>query len=226
MAVPVKVYVDLLSQPCRAVSWFCNANSIPHTLNFIRLNKGEHRTPEYLKIHPFGKVPAIVANGYTLYESHSILRYLAEKYQVADHWYPRDFNKRLEIEKYLDWHHLGLRQPAARMVVLHVFAKALKKEVTEKELIEAEVDLKASLSLIESHWLKSKFIANNDNPSIADLSAVCELTQLRLIDVNYISYGTYPNIKEYIERMSKVAGFEGAHEALNKVVERRRNSNL
>jgi len=80
--------------------------------------------------------------------------------------------------------------------------------------------------LLESHWLKTKFIANDDNPSIADISAVCELTQLRLIDEKYISHATFPTIKDYIERMSKLPGFEIAHKDLNKVVERRQNSKL
>jgi len=220
------LYVDMLSQPCRAVTWFCIANNIPYNANSIRLNKGEHRTPEFLKINPLGKVPAIVNEGYMLYESHSIMRYLSMKYQLADNWYPKDFKKRLDVEKYLDWHHLGLRQPTARMVILHVFAKALKKEVTEKDLIEAEADLKATLKVFENHWLKTKYISNDDNPSIADISAVCELTQLRLLDVNYITSATYPILNNYIDRMSKISGFTSAHEALDKVVERRRNSKL
>ncbi|KAH8833236.1 glutathione S-transferase [Flagelloscypha sp. PMI_526] len=41
---------------------------------------GEHKTPEYLEKQPFGQVPYIDDDGFILYESRSIARYLEEKY--------------------------------------------------------------------------------------------------------------------------------------------------
>lgn len=59
------------------------------------------------------KVPAIVDtdNGLCLAESHSILKYLAQKYKIADHWYPReDLAKQAKINEFLDFHHTGTRK--------------------------------------------------------------------------------------------------------------------
>lgn len=38
----LEVYLDLLSQPCRAVYLFLKHNKIPHTVNLVALRKGEH----------------------------------------------------------------------------------------------------------------------------------------------------------------------------------------
>ncbi len=39
-----------------------------------------------------------------LHNSHTILRYLSQKYNTPDHWYPRsDLLKRTRIDSYLDW---------------------------------------------------------------------------------------------------------------------------
>ena len=47
------------------------------------MQSGEHRQPEYLKINPIGKVPAIVDGDLKLWESGAILLYLADKYDKA-----------------------------------------------------------------------------------------------------------------------------------------------
>lgn len=39
----------------------------------------------------------------------AILKYLADKNKVADHWYPADLQKRALVDRYLAWQHLGLR---------------------------------------------------------------------------------------------------------------------
>lgn len=53
---------------------------IPHNLEVIDFHKGEHRKPDYLKIHPYGRVPALRDGDVTLVESGAITLYLADKF--------------------------------------------------------------------------------------------------------------------------------------------------
>jgi glutathione S-transferase len=53
---------------------------IPYTAKRLSFDKEEHRSPEFLKINPRGKVPVIVDEGFALYESNAICEYLEEKY--------------------------------------------------------------------------------------------------------------------------------------------------
>jgi glutathione S-transferase len=47
----------------------------------INLQKGEQKSKEHKKRHPWGKIPVITsAEGFTLYESRAICKYLATKY--------------------------------------------------------------------------------------------------------------------------------------------------
>lgn len=46
----------------------------------IDLSKKEHKAPEYLKIHPFGQVPALDDEGFILYDSTIINEYLEDEY--------------------------------------------------------------------------------------------------------------------------------------------------
>ena len=53
---------------------------LPYDLQPVDIFKGEQHTPEFLKINPNGKVPALDDDGITLFDSHAILLHLAEKH--------------------------------------------------------------------------------------------------------------------------------------------------
>lgn len=60
--------------------WMLEEIGAPYEIVRLSLSKGEHKTPEYLKIHPHGAVPALVDGDVTIFESAAIIAYLADKY--------------------------------------------------------------------------------------------------------------------------------------------------
>ena len=52
----LKVFLDFMSQPSRALLLFVRAASIPHELKPIRIAKAEHRSPEFTKMSQFQTV--------------------------------------------------------------------------------------------------------------------------------------------------------------------------
>ena len=59
MSRPVKLYIDWLSQPSRAVLALARLAGVNHEVNEIRLSKGMNKTEEYQLIHPQQQVPAM-----------------------------------------------------------------------------------------------------------------------------------------------------------------------
>ena len=55
-----------------------------YELRVLNMKAGEQRKPEYLKINPMGKVPAIVHNGALVTEQVAIYLYLADLYPEAN----------------------------------------------------------------------------------------------------------------------------------------------
>ncbi|KAG7085972.1 hypothetical protein E1B28_003497 [Marasmius oreades] len=76
----LKLYTALLSTCGRRVATVLHEKQIPYELVVIDLGKGEHKAPEFVKYQPFGQVPYINDDGFILYESRAICRYLELKY--------------------------------------------------------------------------------------------------------------------------------------------------
>ncbi|XP_071945863.1 glutathione S-transferase theta-1-like [Antedon mediterranea] len=172
------VYYNPLSQPSRAVVLFCKYNKIPYHEKVIDLAKGEHRMPEYTAIQPAQSVPAIKDGDFTLGESTAIVRYLAAKYNVADHWYPKNIETRAQIDAYLAWQHTGIREAGINVMVNEIFVpkrtgKPKDQEAVDKFVKEAE----ESIGKINRLFLKGKRFLCGDEISVADLFAICELVQ-------------------------------------------------
>jgi len=60
--------------------WMLEEIGVPYELVRLQLSKGEHKQPEYLKIHPHGAVPAFSDDEVTMFESAAICAYLADKF--------------------------------------------------------------------------------------------------------------------------------------------------
>jgi GSH-dependent disulfide-bond oxidoreductase len=77
---------------------------LPYKEIFVDVWKGDNHTPEFLKINPNGKIPAIVdhdgpgGHPYTVIESGAILMYLAEK---SGRFLPKDMAKKYDVLQWL-----------------------------------------------------------------------------------------------------------------------------
>lgn len=73
--------------------------AIAYDQKMISFSAGDLRTPEYMAINPRRKVPAIVDDGFSLYESQAILEYLDERYPDGPRLFPGDVRQRALIRR-------------------------------------------------------------------------------------------------------------------------------
>jgi glutathione S-transferase len=60
--------------------WLLEEIGAPYDIVSLDMQKGEHKKPDYMKIHPHGAVPALVDGDLALFESAAICMYLADKF--------------------------------------------------------------------------------------------------------------------------------------------------
>lgn len=94
------------------ITIFLEEAELPYTIKPINIGKGEQFAPEFLKISPNNRIPAIVdqnpADGgepVSVFESGAILQYLAEK---TGQFLPNDLRKRVDVIQWLYWQMGGL----------------------------------------------------------------------------------------------------------------------
>ncbi len=89
------------------VSMALEEMALPYHVNLINLGKGEQRHPDYLKICPNGRIPAIVDTdtAVSIFESGAILLYLAEK---CGKLLPGDLSGRYDVMEWLMFQMSGI----------------------------------------------------------------------------------------------------------------------
>jgi len=60
--------------------WLLEELGVPYELETLDMAKQDHKSAEYLKIHPHGAVPAFIDGDVVMFESAAICMYLADKY--------------------------------------------------------------------------------------------------------------------------------------------------
>ena len=74
----LKFYFNGAPNPNK-VALFLEESGLPYELIPVDTRKGDQFKPEFLKVNPNGKVPAIDDDGVFVFDSNAILLYLAEK---------------------------------------------------------------------------------------------------------------------------------------------------
>lgn len=123
---------------------------------------GNTTTPDYLKLNPNGKVPTIQIDGLTIWESNTILRYLASK---AGRFYPADPGKRTDIERWMDWLLASLNP-----LYLYMFKEA-KKPAAERpaDFAAQEKEMVGLLAILDGALAGGNWLADAEF-SIADIA--------------------------------------------------------
>ena len=84
------------------VIWLVGELELPHEHIPAGGDFGGLDTPDFLVMNPNGLVPVIDDNGTVVWESHTILRFLAARYG-QDRFWPADPGLRSQFERWMDW---------------------------------------------------------------------------------------------------------------------------
>jgi glutathione S-transferase len=154
---------------------------------------GVVNTPEYRKMNPTGLVPTIDDDGYTLWESHTIVRYLCAKHGAGTLW-PTDLKLRADAERWMDW--AFTFQGAMR----NVFWGLIRTPPEKREANAIEEGRKKTIALLpvlEQALARRPYVAGKDF-TMGDIPIGCEVQRYMRVP---IERPAYPAVEAWYARL-------------------------
>lgn len=126
-------------------------------------------TPEFRRMNPNGLVPLVEDDGFVLWESNAIVRYLAAKHGAGALW-PDDARRRADIDRWMEWQSTTFT-PAMREAFLQTVRVPAEKR--DPALLEASrAATEKSAAILDAHLAGREFVAG-DAFSPADIVLGC-----------------------------------------------------
>jgi glutathione S-transferase len=156
----LKIWGRNTSANVQKVMWAIGEMNLPHERIDIGGPFGKNREPEYLAMNPNGLVPTLQEDdGWLLWESNSIVRYLAAKYQsrVLE---PADLRARARAQQWMDWQ-LSVLGPA-----IHGLFWGLVRTPPEKrdhaDIANSRERTTKALAILDAQLAKTRYVAGDE----------------------------------------------------------------
>ena len=188
----MKLYGFAPTRTIRAV-WALQELGIDYQFVQVDLTQGQHQEPEFLRVNPAGKLPALVDGDTVLTESVAIVLYLAEKYPDKG-LLPADLRDRAQVYRWLLFAATELEQPLWR-IARH------ESLYPEQERIPGDIplarrDFTDMAAVLEQHLQGRTFLVG-ERVSVADFVMAYTLdwaNEVRLLE-------RFPASRAYMERL-------------------------
>jgi glutathione S-transferase len=174
--------------------WAAEELGLPYERIDAGLQFGVTKTPEYRRMNPNSLVPTIEDDGFVLWESHSIVRYVAAKHAAGTLW-PTDLRVRADAERWMDW--AFTFQNAMRDVFWGLIRTPPEKRDTKA--IEAGAKRSAELlgAVLETA-LAGKDYLTGRNFTMGDIPLGCEVQRWMRVP---LERPRLPNVEAWFERL-------------------------
>jgi glutathione S-transferase len=169
----IRLHINPLSQHARRVQMAVIELGLDSDVKLVDFGKGEHKSPEFMKHNPNGKVPVLEDNGFWLWESNAILCYLAD--QKSSPLYPKDPKARADVHRWLFWESAHFGAATNRLTMERVVKPMMMKQQPDATLVaDGESNWNRFAAVLNGQLEGKEWVTGTF--SIADISLATALT--------------------------------------------------
>jgi glutathione S-transferase len=200
----LKLWGNADSVNVQKVLWCCEEIGLPYQ----RIDAGRHfgvvNTPGFRRLNPNGLVPTIDDEGYVLWESNAILRYLAAKHAPGTLW-PMEARARADADRWMDWANSTLWP-----TLVPLFRAFMRTPEAQRDAAAIEVTRRESIQVLEildAHLASGGFVGGAAF-TMGDIAVGCAVWRWMALPVERPALG---HLQRWFDRLAK-------REAYRKVV--------
>ena len=182
------------------VLWCCEELQLAYERTDAGGSFGVVNSPHYRALNPNGLVPTIEDDGFVLWESNAIVRYLAAKDASGNLW-PTDLRRRAEADRWMDWENTTL-WPALRPLFLGL-VRAAPENRDSRALDESRQRTAAALSIVESQLATREYLAG-DAFTMGDIPLGCAIWRWLMLPIERPSL---PNVQRWFDGLTRRSAY-------------------
>jgi GSH-dependent disulfide-bond oxidoreductase len=195
---------------------------LPYKEHFVDVWKGEQYNPDFIKINPNSKIPAIVDSDgpggkpITVFESGAILIYLADK---TGHFMPKDAAKRYEALQWLFFQTSSIGPMFGQFTHYKMFAP--KDQDNSYSMARYQTEVKRLYEVLEKQLGKTAYLAG-DEYSIADIAT---FPWTRNHDIQGVKWEDNPNLARWFKAIDERLAVKAALAKVGAIKSNRETAN-
>ena len=184
----------------RRCFWCLEEAELKYEAVSVDMREREHKSPEYLKINPNGKVPALVDGDVRLFESMAINFYIGDAYKQS--LIGSTSRERAPIRQWSFWSLAELQPPLIEAFIQLVFVPEDKRDMDK--VSKALEKAKVHLATLNSHLESTSYLVSN-RFTLADLNtaSVVEINQ----NINN-DLGEFPHVEKWLKAVQERPAYQ------------------
>jgi glutathione S-transferase len=170
------------------VHWALHEAGVAYEAKPVDFQKGEHKSPDFLKMNPMGQVPVIDVDGFVLPESIAITEYVATKFAPQLLGSPENH---AQVMRWSIWCMLNVNPPFGSLASVIWTKKELEPAVKEEKMAA----LARALPILEAQLQGKEFILGAFGLADMNVRSTFQYAEMTGFDLS-----AYPNVMGWMKR--------------------------
>jgi len=196
----LKIWGRINSVNVKKALWVADELGLKYERTDAGMQFGVTKTPEYMKMNPNSLVPTIEDDGFVLWESHTIVRYLSAKHSMG-RLYPAELKARADAERWMDW---AFTFQAAMRNVFWGLIRTPPEKRDAKAIEEARVKSNQLATDVLERSLAGRAYVTGRDFTMGDIPIGCEVQRWMRCP---IERPKLPNVEAWFERLRERPAF-------------------
>jgi glutathione S-transferase len=186
----------------RKVLWLCEELNLEYEREDWGRGVLSTQSPEFLQLNPNGQIPVVLDGDLVLWQSNSIIRYLANAYDKEHLLYPTQAKERFFVDQWLDWQAIELNN-SWTYTIMSLLRHSPDHQ--DPNLLQQGIDKwNRHMQMLDQQLAKTQAYVAGSQFSLADIPIGLSVQRWKATPFDH---PTLSHVDQYFELLNQCAGF-------------------